>query len=650
MKTRQKLLLILFMLTQIILQAQDNTKIMELNAKGQEYLFNHNYEKAIKTFQKVLDIDSENGIAFRSLAYTYELSNEYELSDAMISRFISIYPMESKLIYYEAANVKYVIGAYDEALKLLQVFENMKEQPNHEFGVSMEQEITQEIEARSKIEELRTKIEIAIDIRQFSNMGDVTNIGRNINTPADEYFPYLTNDRELIFYTRRKDKFNDENLFYAEKLNQKWEIGKSVGLEFNSNNNEGMSTILRNGRRLFFTACERPSVKGTCDIWTAELNGHKISKIESIVGETNSDYWESQASISCDGDRIYFASNRPGGQGGSDIWTSYLTEDGQWSEPENLGAEINTAQDEEAPFISNDSKTLFFSSTGHPGLGEQDMFISKKGASGKWQRPVNLGAPINSSYRELGFYLSSNGTTGYFASDREDSQAAGGMDIYSFELPKVLNADPVTYLELTVIDSITKKPIICDVFTEEEGKLSTDNNGRIFICSPSNSLLNLTILELGFDALTKTIKIPEWDNSIMYSVLLPLKPQGSYNSTDLLSFAADELSTKKVQHLIYFGFNKKKIDGLEKQNLSEFLDALPNKEQIVEIEIKGFSDQTGDDIYNMKLSEDRANEVAVYLKNRGYRVDRVFIEGGGELNSDIPAREKRRVEIKIYHK
>ena len=95
MKTRQKLLLILFMLTQIILQAQDNTKIMELNAKGQEYLFNHNYEKAIKTFQKVLDIDSENGIAFRSLAYTYELSNEYELSDAMISRFISIYPMES---------------------------------------------------------------------------------------------------------------------------------------------------------------------------------------------------------------------------------------------------------------------------------------------------------------------------------------------------------------------------------------------------------------------------------------------------------------------------------------------------------------------------------------------------------------------------
>ena len=481
-------------------------------------------------------------------------------------------------------------------------------------------------------------------------MSEVKNIGRNINTPADEYFPYLTNDRSLIFYTRRKDKFSDEDLFFSEKLNQSWAIGKSVGLEFNTSNNEGMSTILRNGRQLFFTACERPNVKGTCDIWMADLKGHKISNIQSVIGSSNSDHWESQASISCDGDRIYFASNRPGGQGGTDIWTSYLTEDGLWSEPENLGPAINSSGDEEAPFISNDSRTLFFSSTGHPGLGEQDMFLSKMDEKGKWQTPVNLGAPINSSYRELGFYLSSNGTTGYFASNREHPKAAGGMDIYSFELPKGLNADPVTYLELTVIDSISKNPLLCSVFTEEEGKLQTDNNGRIFICSPANTSLNLTILEPGYDVYTKTIQIPEWDNSLMYSVLIPLKPQGGYTSSELLSFTSDEEAVEEIEHFIYFGFNKKKIDPIEKQQLNDFLNTLPNKEDLLEIEIKGFSDQTGDDIYNMKLSEDRANEVAVYLKNKGYRVDRVFIEGGGELNADIPDREKRRVEIKIYHK
>ncbi len=650
MKTRLKLTSILLLLPFLGLIAQVNSKILELNNKGQEYLLEHNYEKAIKTFQKVLDTDNQNAVAIRSLAYTYELSSEFELSDIMFTKYIDTYPMESRLVYFEAANIKYVIGEYAEALRLLKLFENLKDQPNAEFGIAMEQEIERELQAQSGIEKLRTKIEIAIDIVQFSSMSEVKNIGRNINTPADEYFPYLTNDRSLIFYTRRKDKFSDEDLFFSEKLNQSWTIGKSVGLEFNTSNNEGMSTILRNGRQLFFTACERPNVKGTCDIWMADLKGHKISNIQSVVGSSNSDYWESQASISCDGDRIYFASNRPGGQGGTDIWTSYLKEDGLWSEPENLGPAINSSGDEEAPFISNDSRTLFFSSTGHPGLGEQDMFLSKMDEKGKWQTPVNLGAPINSSYRELGFYLSSNGTTGYFASNREHPKAAGGMDIYSFELPKGLNADPVTYLELTVIDSISKNPLLCSVFTEEEGKLQTDNNGRIFICSPANTSLNLTILEPGYDAYTKTIQIPEWDNSLMYSVLIPLKPQGGYSSSELLSFTSNEETVEEIEHFIYFGFNKKKIDPIEKQQLNDFLNTLPNKEDLLEIEIKGFSDQTGDDIYNMKLSEDRANEVAVYLKNKGYRVDRVFIEGGGELNADIPDREKRRVEIKIYHK
>jgi hypothetical protein len=650
MKTRLKLLLILFILPPVFAVAQDNLKTQDLNTKGQEYLIENNYEKAIKTFQKVLDLDNENAIAFRSLAYAYELSSEYELSDAMYSKYISVHPMESKLVYFEAAKIKYLIGDYKSALSLLNTFDNLKDQPSYEFGVAFDQEKEQELKARLELDALSTQIQMAVDIQQFSTMNDVTNIGRQINTPADEYFPYLTNDRELIFYTRRKDKFGDENLFFSEKVNQQWNLGKSVGIEFNSNNNEGMSTILRNGRRLFFTACERPNVKGTCDIWTAELNGHKISNMEAIVGETNSDYWESQASISCDGDQIYFASNRPGGMGGSDIWTSRLQEDGTWSDPINLGPEINTALDEEAPFISNDSRTLFFSSTGHPGLGEQDMFLSKMDESNNWQKPVNLGPPINSSFRELGFYLSSNGTTGYFASDREHPQAVGGMDIYSFELPEILNADPVTYLELTVIDSISKNPVIGSVFTEEEGRLQTDDNGRIFICSPSNTELNLTIIEPGYNALTKTISIPEWDNSIMYSVLLPLKPLGGYSDTEILSFAPDEDNIVEVDHMVYFGFNKKKIDGLEKQNLGDFLNGLPDKDKLIEIEIKGFSDQTGNDLYNMKLSEDRANEVAVYLKNRGYRVDRVFIEGGGELNDDIPDREKRRVEIKIYHK
>ena len=646
MKKQFSLFLFLILGLGININAQETAKTQELNSKGQAYLVEHNYEKAIKTFQKVLDMDNENMIAIRSIAYAYDLSEEFELADIMYDKFLELFPNQSRLAYFEAGKAKFNNGNYVSALSYLAKFDSLQTEPNYKFGRLLEQELPLELNAREELNTIVTECQIAMDIQQFSTMEDVINIGRNINTPADEYFPYLTNDRELIFYTRRKDKFADENLFYSEKQNQQWDIGKSVGMDFNTLNNEGMSTILRNGRKLFFTSCERPSVKGPCDLWTADLNGHKISNIESLQGESNSDYWESQATISCDGDVIYFASNRPGGLGGSDIWMSILDEEGNWTEPVNMGPQINTTKDEEAPFISNDSRTLFFSSTGHPGLGEQDMFLSKMDKEGNWQKPVNLGPPINSSYRELGFYLSSNGTTGYFASNREHPQAAGGMDIYSFELPKVLNADPVTYVELTVIDSLTKRPVICDVFTQEEGRLSTDSEGRVFICSPANTSLNLTILQPSYNAYTRTINIPEWDNSILFSILLPLQPEEGREDRPVLGYAETK---KEKMHQIYFGFNKKKMDGLEKEKLDQFLQSLPNRDEIIEIEIKGFSDQTGDDLYNLKLSEERADAVATFMKNKGYRVDRVFIEGGGEIMENIPDREKRRVEIKIYH-
>ena len=648
MKTR--LLLLIFCSLWCLfspIHGQD-TKTTILNAKAQELLFHRQYEKSIKTFQKVLDIDNQNPIALRNLSHAYRLVNEVELAEIMLDKFIDLHPMHSRLAYYEAARLKFHLGKYEEAQSFLHNFELMQEIPDHEFSIAVEHELEDEIQARKQSVVLKEQLITAIDIQKFGSMSEVTNLGRNINTPADEYFPYLTNDRSLIFYTRRKDQYTHEDLFFSESSNEAWELGRNVGFEFNSNKNEGMSTILRNGRKLFFTACDRPAVKGTCDIWTADLNGHKISQLEQLTGLSNSEYWESQASISCDGDVLYFASNRPGGHGGTDIWMSTLDEEGNWSEAKNLGPNINTEEDEEAPFISNDSKTLFFSSTGHPGLGEQDMFLSRLDQAGHWQKPVNLGAPINSSYRELGFYLSSNGTTGYFASDRDHPQAAGGLDIYSFELPDELNADPVTYVELVVVDSISKKPIVCTVFTEEEGKLITDYNGRIFICAAANTTLSLTILEPGYDLLSRTIQVPQWDNSVMFSILLPLQPEANYIHAETLSFSEGPQPIEST-HQVYFGFNKKKMDGIEKGKLQAYIETLPVKDQIIEIEIKGFSDQTGDDLYNLKLSEERANNIAVFLKNRGYRVDRVYIEGGGEIKDDIPDEEKRKVEIKIYH-
>ena len=168
-------------------------------------------------------------------------------------------------------------------------------------------------------------------------------------------------------------------------------------------------------------------------------------------GYANSEKWESQASISCDGSLLFFASNRKGGLGGTDLWMSTRQADGSWSDPKNLGPKINTELDEEAPFITNDGKTLYFSSTGHLGMGEQDLFMSRLDDKGNWMAAINLGEPINTASRELGFFLSADGKTGYFSSNRKGGM--GGMDIYKFELSEYLYAEPITFVEGFVKDS-----------------------------------------------------------------------------------------------------------------------------------------------------------------------------------------------------
>ncbi|MEK7253343.1 MAG: hypothetical protein AAB316_01250, partial [Bacteroidota bacterium] len=179
----------------------------------------------------------------------------------------------------------------------------------------------------------------------------VQNLGNAINSGSDEYFPFLSNDGTTIFFTSRKNEKADENLFISTRPSGDWRIAEQVS-HFNSGENEGMSSLVRDGRRMFFTACGRPEVLGTCDIWEADLLGSEVSEQKTAIGYLNSGAWESQATVSCDGSLLYFASNREGGQGGSDIWVSKRQPDGRWAEPENLGASVNTTGDEEAPFIS----------------------------------------------------------------------------------------------------------------------------------------------------------------------------------------------------------------------------------------------------------------------------------------------------------
>ena len=341
-------------------------------------------------------------------------------------------------------------------------------------------------------------------------------MGRGVNTKADEYFPFLTNDGQTIFYTSRRGESADENLFTSQAEGGRWSSGSRVG-GFNTGENEGMTTLVKDGRHVYFTACGREAVLGTCDIWRARVDGQEIYDLESSPGQLNSNAWESQASIGCDGSVLYFASNRDGGEGGTDIWKCLRQPSGNWGEPINLGPQINTPYDEEAPFITKDGRALFFSSTGHIGLGEQDIFMTRQNGDNEWAAPVNLGMPVNSSYRELGFFLSADGKTGYFASDRAGGM--GGMDIYHFELPDALQSEQVTYTEGVVTDSITHRPVEgAKVVIKERQTVTTDEAGRFFLCVDAGGVLDIKILHKNYHPYQQVFHIPEWDNSSFFSI------------------------------------------------------------------------------------------------------------------------------------
>src|SRR5690606_2051710 len=146
---------------------------------------------------------------------------------------------------------------------------------------------------------------------------------------------------------------------------------------------------------------------------------------------------------------------------GYDIWQSSLQQDGQWGTPQNLGTSINTPYDESSPYIHADNRTLYFSSDGWPGFGDKDIFKSRLDSTGNWQRPVNLGYPINDHLEQSAFSVSMNGEQAVISSRRKD--AIGGLDIYFFDLPEIIRPNPVAYVKGTVIDAERKNPLQAEV-------------------------------------------------------------------------------------------------------------------------------------------------------------------------------------------
>ncbi len=622
--------------------------------KGEEALFKRNYEKAIRFFDRSLEISPGLHAARRSKAKCYALLNDYETAAKIYEELIDLDPDFSRVMYYEAADAQYKSSNYGRALILFNEFKFFQDRDIDEFGLHGEKEMAEEKDYLVKLEGNLRACNVSMDSVKFLNIEKVENLGAEINSKADEYFPCLSNDQSVLFYTRRRNANADENLYISTFNNKKWTGSSPVGSRFNTSEHEGMSTLVRNGRTMFYTACNRENVMGTCDIWVTQLDGTEVAEGKPLEGYANSESWESQAAISCDGSRLFFASNREGTIGGTDLWYSDLLSSGQWSDPVNLGSKVNTESNEEAPFITNDGQTLYFSSTGHLGMGEGDIFMSRLDENGDWGEPTNLGPPVNSAFHELGFFLSADGKTGYFASDRTE-EGFGGMDIFRFELSEQLFSTPITFVEGQVKDAELEIPLQCLVNIKGRNPIQTDKEGRFFLCIPAGEELEISANKQYYYPYENRFPIPEWDNRNFYILDIQLQPvqvartnpEINQDTAVLALKAPTELKT--YEHTVFFDFDSAKLLAEENQKLDVFIKPLKSKE-IVRVEVFGYADNIGANTYNLKLSEERAKKVALSIMENSIFVNKIYLEGKGELENDRPKQLNRRVEIKVVTK
>jgi outer membrane protein OmpA-like peptidoglycan-associated protein len=284
--------------------------------------------------------------------------------------------------------------------------------------------------------------DIAKDLIANPKASKVTNLGKTINTVYPEYSPVISLDGTSLYFTSRRqwadqstDDYRDaqlnqypEDIFVSySDLNEK--LTEPQKLSFcDGKTNEATVTISSDERRVY-TYEDRT---GNGDLYCSDFQDNTFQKLTKLeYQDLNTKYWETHCSVTPDGQQMYFVSNRPGGFGGRDIYRLVKLPNGSWSEPINVGPTVNTANDEDSPFIAVDNKTLYFSSNGVKSMGDFDIFVSVRDENNFWSEPINLGYPINSTGDDVFYTTTADGLTGYLSSFRKNG--FGEKDIYKIE-------------------------------------------------------------------------------------------------------------------------------------------------------------------------------------------------------------------------
>lgn len=476
-----------------------------------------------------------------------------------------------------------------------------------------------------------------------------------LNTEFDDYWPSLRGDeKEMVFTVNIGRKpgytasvFTHEDFFVSEKTDDGWSPSVNMGPPLNTRGNEGAQSLSSDGTLMFFSACSKLDSYGSCDIYYSRKRDGKWTMPINCSQPVNTRFWDSHPSLSPDEKQLYFVSERYGGLGGRDIWVVDIKEryDGSlgFSNARNLGRNINTSENEISPFIHQDNMTLYFSSAGHPGMGRQDIFMSRRDIDGSWGKPKNLGYPINSNQSEIGFVVGASGTTAYFASDGL-IEGKRDKDIFALDLSDDLRPIPTTYFKGRIYDKKTNQPlagnyVLTDLDEDEVlVKSQAGNDGEVLLCLPFGKRYGIAVQHDGYLFYSDHFDLTADSTLMAYEKLVPLEKIVS--------------GSKVVLNNLFFEFGTDVLTEASLPELERLYQFVENNPDIA-IELGGHTDDKGDAAFNLRLSEKRANAVKNFLLDKGVEEERLTAVGYGESspvasNETVEGRAKnRRTELKI---
>lgn len=426
----------------------------------------------------------------------------------------------------------------------------------------------------------------------------LVNMGEDINSTKEDYGPSMGNvDYVLLFTSKRKpheSRNYNEDLFYALKVDGSWahtEEFKTI----NTNYNEGSACLSQDGKFLYFSRCGAPGSLGNCDIYFAKLGKDSTwTDVKNLGPTINSSGWDSHPSLSHKGDTLFFASNRSGGFGLSDIYFSVKDKTGSWTQAKNAGPVVNTVNSEVSPFFHHRHNTLYFSSNGQPlNFGGFDIYKSYKQNKG-WSEPKNIGPLVNGGGDEYYFTIDSKSHDLYYARSNEDDKK--NLDLYSFPVP--MEAQPMarTHLKGSLIDQ-NGKPLggivsvidldsaveVAPQYIQADGSFGFDliNKRKYLLVIQGDDFFRIE--EVFFlDGETEINRIAQ-----------PLESKIAFRSVEFENGKADILPS------MYSDLNK----------IGNFLVDHPK----LKLRISGHTDSAGNEGLNLTLSQDRANAIKTYL-------------------------------------